>query len=561
MSLPVPLAQGTTIGGHYTVGPRINSGGFGAIYRGVDTSEGNRACAIKEIYDVTPAVRRQALMEASVLFTVRSNHFPEVYDAFEANGRFYLVMQLIEGQNLLQLLRSRVGGGRVGEQQPSQQSRGPCSEHEVLSWLLPIMEVLQELHSRNPAVIHRDIKPANIILTPMQTTVLVDFGITKLYDPNRDTQTMVKAVSEGFSPIEQYVGRTSPQSDLYSMAATMYLLLTNRLPPSAMSRSMQDSLIAPRLLNPALTPKIERVLLKALAVNADQRYQSMREFSEALQEPGFNAFSDQTIAGPPVRATSKGATAPTLAASPPPPPPPVRPQTKPVPAIKQTPPLYAYKSVPDSKSGVPRQSSVPGGRVPLLPYGSPAPGYIMVPQVPASPTRPLPGASRQGCLWGMLQGVLSALLIFFLLKDVYFFLGILMGFVFYVLAGFITTHRGGPSLRGAWAGFWAGIFSTIMFWIVLLVSLVGRWAQRLQAQTTSASQHGFRLSSSTPARIWRSGLPEFLTYPSAASQQQNSTNLLILLAGGLLIAFSLGWIGGLMGRSWYKAGAAKKMQP
>ena len=211
MGLPLPLSPGTVIDGHYIVGDLISSGGFGAVYRGIDTSEGNRPCAIKETYDVTPAARRQALMEASVLFTVRSEHLPQIYDALEENGRFYLVMQLIEGQTLLSLLRSRIGSEPPGERQPHQYSSGPCSEQEVLNWLLPIMQVLQELHSRNPAVIHRDIKPGNIILTPRGTAVLVDFGLTRLYDPMSGTQTMVRAVTEGFSPLEQYVGKTSPQ--------------------------------------------------------------------------------------------------------------------------------------------------------------------------------------------------------------------------------------------------------------------------------------------------------------------------------------------------------------
>jgi serine/threonine protein kinase len=135
MTEPRPLDPGIVIGGHYTVDVLINTGGFGSVYRGIDASEGNRLCAIKETYDVTPAARRQALMEAAVLFTVESKHLPQVYDAFEANGRFYLVMQLIEGENLLQLLKRQ---GRL------------CSEQEVLEWLLPIMDVLQELHSRHP---------------------------------------------------------------------------------------------------------------------------------------------------------------------------------------------------------------------------------------------------------------------------------------------------------------------------------------------------------------------------------------------------------------------------
>ena len=303
MNLPVALAPGTVIGSQYVIGNLINSGGFGAVYRGADTSEGNRPCAIKETYNVTPAARRQALMEASVLFTVRSKHLPEVYDALEANGRFYLVMQLIEGQNLLQILRARVSGGIVGENKPYQQLPNPCSESEVLAWLLPIMNILQELHSRNPPIIHRDIKPGNLILTPQQTTVLVDFGLTKLYDPVETTRTMIKAVSEGFSPVEQYVGKTCPQSDIYAMAATMYLLLTNRLPPASLGRTMRDDLIAPRLLNPALSPKMERSLLKALAINTNERFQSMHEFAEALREPVFSAYADITIASLPIQAT------------------------------------------------------------------------------------------------------------------------------------------------------------------------------------------------------------------------------------------------------------------
>src|SRR5579859_7326510 len=171
MSLPSTLAPGTVIGSSYSIGDLINRGGFGAVYRGTDISEGNRPVAIKETYDVTPAARRQALMEASVLFTVRSKHLPEVYDAFEFNGRFYLVMQLIEGQNLLQLLKSRVPGGLIGEAEPQRQLCGPCSEQEVLEWLLPIMDVLQELHSRRPSILHRDIKPGNLILTPQRNVV------------------------------------------------------------------------------------------------------------------------------------------------------------------------------------------------------------------------------------------------------------------------------------------------------------------------------------------------------------------------------------------------------
>ncbi|HZO73492.1 MAG TPA: protein kinase [Ktedonobacteraceae bacterium] len=520
MSLPSALAPGTTIGNHYIVGNLINRGGFGAVYRGVDTSEGGRPCAIKETYDVTPAARRQALMEASVLFTIRSKHLPEIYDALEANGRFYLIMQLIEGQNLLELLRSRVPGGIVGEQEPYRQAKSPCSEQEVLSWLLPIIDVLQELHSRNPPVLHRDIKLGNIILTPQHTSVLVDFGLTKLYDPVSSTQTIVKAVSEGFSPIEQYLGKTSPQSDVYAMAATMYLLLTNRLPPAAISRASHDDLLAPRQIVPAISPKMERVLLKGLAVNADQRFQSMSEFAQALRNPTFTAFADPTIAVAPVGGNGHART--TRSAPPPP-------------------PAHSYPAVPQP----PR-----GGYSPPSPVYPIPQGYVMVPQSALTAARPLPTPFGQGCLWGLVQGVLSGLIVALMPKQEYFFLAIVMGFLFYMLAGFAATRRGGGSLRGAWAGYWAGIISTVMFWIVLFITITIRVAQFMQAQRRPATELG---------RIWRSFLPDILKQPPATTQGQSPwSGLLILILGGLLLAFILGWIGGMFGTSQYKANMQKK---
>ncbi|MDQ6661102.1 MAG: serine/threonine protein kinase [Chloroflexota bacterium] len=526
MSLPLPLQAGAFLGGQYSIEKLLNSGGFGAVYRGIDTSEGNRPCAIKETYDVTPAARRQALMEASVLFSIKSKHLPTVYDAFEANGRFYLVMQLIEGQNLVEVVKSR--------------SR-PCSEQQVLAWLLPIMNILQELHSRVSPVIHRDIKPANIILTNGNDphAVLVDFGITKLYDPQSNTQTIVRAVSEGFSPIEQYLGKTSPQSDIYSLAASMYFLLTCITPPVALKRTVDDTLIAPRVLNPAISPKMERVLLKALSVNADQRYQSMRNFVQALREPSFNAYADQTISAYPstylghsTSASRSGEVA--------------RPfgnyssahKVQPVQSIPPPPPQYV-------------QSASYPVRVP-----TPPPGYVMVHQSALVPAKSLPSPLGQGCLWGLLQGVCAALLILFLKKDAYFYMDIVVGFLFYLLAGFLTTRKGGKSSRGSWAGFWAGIASTSFFWFTLGIGLGIRVSQQIQAENTLAHQHGIVLRQD---RVWNSAwqivLPDFLKHTSTQPQSAQSAglSLLILVAGGVVCASGFGWIGGLLGKSRYMA--------
>ncbi|HEU5226749.1 MAG TPA: phosphotransferase, partial [Ktedonobacteraceae bacterium] len=420
----------------------------------------------------------------------------------------------------------RVAGGIVGEQEPYRQAHGPCSEQEVLSWLLPIIDVLQELHSRNPPVLHRDIKPGNIILTPQHASVLVDFGLTKLYDPVSSTQTIVKAVSEGFSPIEQYLGKTSPQSDIYAMAATMYLLLTNRLPPASMSRAGHDALLAPRLIVPAISLKVERVLLKALAVNADQRFQSMREFGQALRDPAFTAFADPTIAVSSV--SGNGHVPATLAASPP------------VQRSAPPPPARTYPAVP--------QSPARGNYSPPSPVYPVPPGYVMVPQSAFTAAQPLPTPFGQGCLWGLIQGVLAGVLVAFMPKQEYFFLAIVMGLLFYMLAGFTATRRGGGSLRGAWAGYWAGIISTVMFWIVLFVTITIRVAQFMQANGRRPAELG---------RIWQFFLPDILKQPPTSGQSPWA-GLLIFALGGLLLAFILGWIGGLFGLSQFKANMEKK---
>ncbi len=495
MSFPLPLKSGTVVGGHYIVDGLINRGGFGSVYRGIDTSEGDRPCAIKETYDVTPAARRQALMEAGILFTVRSKHLPQVYDAFEEGGRFYLVMQLIEGQNLLQLV----------------QARGtPCREAEVLAWILPIMQVLEELHRRNPAVIHRDIKPANIILTVDGNTVLVDFGVTKLYDPDGTSQTMIKAITEGFSPLEQYTGTTTPQSDIYSLAATMYYLLTATTPPSAISRSLRDTLKPPRALNPHISARTEQALLRGLAINLDQRYRSMREFTLALQGQAGGAAADPTVR---VLGGSRRTPQPSWQASQP-------------------------RPLPGAWSG-------PAGPVSSGPVSYA--GYVVLsPPLSTPPKSSLPSPLGQGCLYGMLQGILAALIVLLLRTQGSFSLAIVVGWLFYLLAGFMTTRKGGGSLRGAWAGLWAGIAGTITFWMVFLSGALILIAQRLQADALNSGQTSPSIASSRAFIRTLHAIAPWL--PSTQTTNATSSGVLLFVAAGLILALLLGWMGGLLGR-------------
>lgn len=528
------LMPGTVIQGHYVVQALLNEGGFGSVYRALDTAEGNLPCAIKETYDVTSAARRRALTEVAILSTIHSLHLPQVYDAFEYQGRFYLVMQLIEGRNLFQLCKMR-----------SQ----PCSEQDILRWLLPVIDVLQELHSRTPAVIHRDIKPGNIILTPDERAVLVDFGLTRLYDPASVTNTTVRAVSDGFSPVEQYVGKTTPQSDMYSMAATIYFLLTLTVPPGAMGRAMHDELVPPHVLNAQVSPHVEAALLKALAVNAYQRFASMREFAAALRQP--LPVSYPPVFDPDLVQAAGAQTERVLLPDP----------ARSAPA---TPPFNFQPARPFSQPQVP-VVPVPSGQS-MYPLGgnghiAGAPSYPVLPPLPQTtppqpPQAPAPNKQRskrpasaynQGCLWGLVQGVLAALLVLSMKNsaDPNVLLAVVEGFFFYFLAGLLTTRRGGSSLRGIWAGFWSGIFSTIVFWAAFLVGIIVQLIQLYQQQGQSldvAAYMGAR----------------FQQVAYALANQQNTRQfgstggrgLLTYLIAGLVVAMALGLGGGLLGSMW-----------
>ena len=262
-----PLATGTLLENRYRIITLLGEGGMSRVYLADAIRLGTRV-AVKENLQTDPHSRAQFEREAQILARLSHPNLPRVTDHFTdaATGRQYLVMDYIEGEDLEQMI------ARVGR----------LPEATALAWVQQILYALEYLHSQTPPVVHRDIKPANIKITPQGKAVLVDFGIAKTHDPARGTLTGARAVTPGYAPPEQYGLRTDQRSDIYALGATLYTMLTGRIPPEAPLRSAGDPLIPPRQLVPALSQHTQDTILRAVELQPTLRWQTAREFRTAL---------------------------------------------------------------------------------------------------------------------------------------------------------------------------------------------------------------------------------------------------------------------------------------
>jgi len=287
------LKPGIILRDRYEILGLIGQGGMGAVYKAADRRLPGRVCAIKEIWpppgisaEALTQAREQFLREASTLARLDHPNLPKVSDYFTLDPtgagqpdilRDYLVMDYVPGQDLLQMIQQAYRKDRF------------LDEKEVLGWMAQLCDALTYLHSQVPPVLHRDIKPANVKLTPEDRIKLVDFGLVKPLDPD-DPRTLTGLRGIGslpYTPIEQYAGElshTDTGSDLYSLGATLYHLLTGRPPASAQDRFLDpEALVLPRQANPAISPAVEWAILTAFALHPKDRPESVAAWSGMLQ--------------------------------------------------------------------------------------------------------------------------------------------------------------------------------------------------------------------------------------------------------------------------------------
>lgn len=282
-AMPAPFQPGTVLRGRYKIVELIGQGGMGAVYKAEDLRLPGRWCAVKEILpDLTARpedlaqMQEQFYREASVLARLDHPCLPKVSDYFTEDSRELLVMDFVPGRDLRQLVDESRRQGQF------------LSEGQVLDWADQLCDALAYLHGQEPPVLHRDIKPSNIKLTPRNTIKLVDFGLVKVMavDESRTVTVVQGRGTVQYTPLEQYggdTGHTDARTDIYALGATLYHLMTGAAPPDAKQRFLKPGVLTPvRQVNPQISARTERAVLRAMAMHPDERPKDVTELRDAL---------------------------------------------------------------------------------------------------------------------------------------------------------------------------------------------------------------------------------------------------------------------------------------
>jgi len=283
----------------------VGQGGFGITYKGVWFTEVKGALgtvktevpiAIKEYFfkdycyrdkdsyavrvhsetgkNLFDKFKEKLIKEARILSDVHHPNIVNVLEVFEENNTAYIAMEYISGLSLKEMM----------------EREGTLPEEKVLKYIHQIGEALQFVHDNN--IIHLDVKPSNILIDRRDNARLIDFGVSKRYDTpeEHETSTTMLTLSKGFASIEQYDNEGtlsfSPYPDIYSLGATMYNLLTAKIPTESILRATRP-LAKPTELNPAISEKTENVILQAMEVVATDRFATVRDMLDALDKPTY----------------------------------------------------------------------------------------------------------------------------------------------------------------------------------------------------------------------------------------------------------------------------------
>ena len=280
------LQQNTLLqGGKYKIERVLGQGGFGITYLATQELLDRKVC-IKEFFfkdscsrkrsgevelgtignrDLVERFLNKFIKEARTISQLDHPNIIRILDIFKENNTAYYVMDFIEGSSLDDIVNKR----------------GALPEKEAVDYIKQVASALDYIHKRS--INHLDIKPANIMVRNDNKAILIDFGVSKQYDEQGEqTSTTPVGISYGYAPLEQYrlggVSEFSPQADIYSLGATLYRLLTGKIPPQAME-ILNDGLVG---LPTTLSSNVTTAIQKAMQPKKDERPQNMKEFLKIL---------------------------------------------------------------------------------------------------------------------------------------------------------------------------------------------------------------------------------------------------------------------------------------
>ncbi len=307
------LPIGTVLDGKFKIVQVLGEGGMGTVYKVEQVGRPGYFRAVKELLippNTSPEDRKAAIdrfdKEIDMLFSLKHPRIPSLILSFQEHGNYYFVMEFVPGRSLEKILED---------------TKGPLDEDKVILWMMQVCEALSYIHSRNPPIILRDLKPGNIMVTPDGNVQLIDFGIARRFDPNKRTNTENLGTISYASPEHlgsitgpgqrrsaQNPGRlvqTDARSDIYSLGATMYHLLTNYEPdpiqtPAVGSIRAKNPRLRTVQVGGTLVCPIEQVIIKAMQQNSAQRFQSAEAMRVALQHCLPNTTPATTIQIPAV---------------------------------------------------------------------------------------------------------------------------------------------------------------------------------------------------------------------------------------------------------------------
>lgn len=255
--------------GRYRLEKRLSRGGFGITWLATD-QENQQHVVVKELCPPEGEKREKAvrnfLREARVMASLHSvKEIVKVLNYFEEQGNAYIVMEYLRVTSLRHYMECQ---------------EEPLSFEKARDMLLPVMDGLEKMHRKH--VLHRDLTPDNLMLRENGSLCIIDFGSAR--EITEDDRTKTILLKDGYAPPEQYEehGKQKAWTDIYSLCAVLYEMITGAIPETALSRREKDTLYPPSMYGAEISPEQEKALLKGLALDHHERYASMKELKKAL---------------------------------------------------------------------------------------------------------------------------------------------------------------------------------------------------------------------------------------------------------------------------------------